>query len=88
MYCIPNEKFDNNCVSVLLRFCHCYKEWILSIYQIFKTLDKDAEMAKRNLFVTFKTKLQSKINLGYFKVQIKLWVQNACIFSQTFQNEY
>ena len=37
------------------------------IYQISETLDKDAEMAKRNLFVTFKTKLQSKINLAILK---------------------
>ena len=27
MYCILNEKFDNNCVSVLLRFCHRYMEF-------------------------------------------------------------
>ena len=40
---------------------------IITIYQISKTLDKDAEMAKRNLFVTFKTKLQSKINLAILK---------------------
>lgn len=66
---ILNEKFDNNCVSELLRFCHRYKEWILSIYQISETLDKDAEMAKRILFVTFKTKLQSKINLAILKFE-------------------
>ena len=41
----------------------------LSLYQISETFDKDTERAKRNLFVTFKTRQQSKINLAFLKLK-------------------
>ena len=54
----PNKEWPGLChVSLLLlRLSHRYKERGLSIYQISETFDKDAEMAKRNLFVTFTTR--------------------------------